>query len=111
MGKYHVHRSDTNATEILDWLEAHMASVSRSGRPTDAIVGYRGLSALVEIKTPKGKLRPSQKEFLMTWRGAVAVLRTTQDAEELLVWMEACARYIPAALANHGSFMATRDIR
>jgi len=109
MGKYHVHRNDENAEAIIGWLERHGASVARSGRPTDVIVGYRSLSALAEIKTLKGALRPSQKAFLGSWKGAAAVLRTTMDAKELLTWMEACASHVPISLLGHGAWMVARE--
>lgn len=101
MGRYHTHRSDANADVLIDWLEQHGASVARSGRPTDVIVGYRGLTVLVEIKTRLGRLRASQRAFLLTWRGAVAVIRTTEEATELLVWMRDCAEWIPEVTRCH----------
>lgn len=108
MGRYQTHRSDTNAETIIGWFERHGASVARSGRPTDVIVGFRGLTVLVEIKTRLGRLRPSQKTFLLTWRGAVAVIRTTAEAADLLEWMQACADWIPEATMQHGAWMAAR---
>ncbi len=95
MGKYHVHRSDANAETVYAWLALHGASVARSGRPTDAIVGYAGLSVVVVVKTAKGALRPSQVKFLKEWRGAKAVVRCTADANMLLSVMAAWAAYIP----------------
>jgi hypothetical protein len=49
-------------------------------RPVDALVGFRGVNHLMEIKTARGKLRASQRAFLDGWRGSVSVVRSVEDA-------------------------------
>lgn len=83
MGKYAVHRVDANAEEIFRALEKAGASVYRGG-PLDAIVGYHGDNLLIEVKTAKGKLRASQKNFLDGWDGNAFVIRTVKEGLDLL---------------------------
>lgn len=79
MAKYAYHRLDANHADIRAALEAVGASVDTKG-PVDLIVGYRGATYLLEIKTATGKLRPSQERFLGRWRGQATVVRTIDDA-------------------------------
>ncbi len=102
MAKYAYHRSDANAEGLYAFLEAHGVSVARTGTPTDAIAGYWGHSALVEVKTLKGKLRTSQRAFLAGFRGMWAILRTEDDCTELLKHMRAPHRAMPARLHDLG---------
>ncbi len=81
--KFVRHRTDANAEEILTAMEQAGASVYRGG-PLDAIIGLRGDTWLVEIKTAKGRLRESQKRFLARWRGNAVVIRTVEDGLRLL---------------------------
>ncbi len=80
MGRYQVHRSDANAKTIREGLEARGVSVEPIGRPLDFLCGVKGQTYLLEIKTAKGKLEPSQEDFLMRWRGQAAVVRTLEEA-------------------------------
>lgn len=91
MGKFQVHRSDGNASELYDYLRSHGASVEMIGRPLDALVGYQGVTAVVEVKMPKGKLRPGQVDFLTAWRGLAVVLRSEADCDDLLREMRVIA--------------------
>lgn len=79
MGKYTVHQLDANHREIRDGLKARGASVY-SGGPLDLIVGFRRRTYLLEVKTAKGKLRPSQEAFLAHWMGHADVVRTLDEA-------------------------------
>lgn len=64
----------------------------------DGWIGYCGLDQSAEIKTGKAKEMPHQILWGQKWRGAPkAVLRTTEDARELL---ESMARKA-AILARH----------
>lgn len=87
-------KRDANHTEIVKALEAAGCSVldlaaNGSGCP-DILVGYRERNVLVEIKRPgvfgkkRGKTQArtdeAQKLFRETWRGAVAVVWTIDDA-------------------------------
>jgi hypothetical protein len=84
MAKYSYHRVDANAEAILTAMEQAGASIFRGG-PLDAIVGLRGDTWLVEIKTPKGKLRESQKRFLARWKGNAVVIRSVEEGLKLLM--------------------------
>jgi hypothetical protein len=83
MAKYSYHRTDANADAIIEAMEQCGATVYRGG-PLDCIVGIRGESWLVEIKTAKGKLREKQKKFLALWKGSVSVIRTVEDGVRLI---------------------------
>lgn len=83
MAKYSYHRVDANAAAILSALEQAGASVYRGG-PLDAILGFRGDTVLVEIKTATGKLRASQQAFLARWRGNAFVIRTIEEGLKVL---------------------------
>ena len=84
MARYEVHRSDGNAREIIDAMRKYGASVEIIDRPVDVLVGFRGVTAIAEIKTPRGKLKASQKAFLEGWRGLSRVLRSVDEGIELL---------------------------
>jgi len=81
MGKYAVHRSDGNATELYDAARKMGMGVEIIHRPVDAIVGKFGFTVAVEVKTPTGKLEPEQSDFLRDWPGAACVWRTFEDVE------------------------------
>lgn len=85
MGKYQVHRSDANAAAIMATWRGAGATVAVIGRPLDCLVGWRGVNYLVEIKTPRGALRASQRAFLETWRGQAAVVRSVGEALRFLI--------------------------
>ena len=84
MARWQTHRSDANAKAIIDAWRTFGASVELIGRPLDALVGFRGRTYLVEIKTSKGKLRASQVKFLDLWRGQSAIVRTVDEALKLI---------------------------
>ena len=50
--------------------------------PYDIIVGRANMTFLLEIKTGKAKLKPSQELFRASWRGHYAVVRTVDEALE-----------------------------
>jgi hypothetical protein len=81
-------RRDENEPPIRKAVEALGATwqpLSISGGP-DALVGFRGENLLVEVKQPKGKLRPSQEAWHARWRGAaVIVARTPAEAVAALL--------------------------
>ena len=88
MARYAYHRLDANHAAIRDGLEAVGASVEPDG-PLDLIVGFRGRNYLLEVKTAKGKLRPSQERFWAHWRGQKALVRTLEEAlKEIGAWKD-----------------------
>ena len=78
-------RTDANQREIIAALEAVGASVFPSfrlgGGFPDLVVGFRGATYLLEVKTPTGRLTPAEERFFAQWRGHAAVVH---DAEEAL---------------------------
>ena len=75
---------DANQAEIVEALRKAGASVlvlSRVGQGcADLAVGLRGETFFLEIKAGKGKLTPSEIEFMEGWRGHYAIVRTVEDA-------------------------------
>lgn len=80
MARYLVHQSDGNEAEIIDALERVGATVEKIGRPLDLLVGYQGRTFLLEVKTARGAIRPSQSEFIARWRGHAVVVRSVDAA-------------------------------
>jgi hypothetical protein len=79
VAKYSYHQKDGNADEIRAGLEAVGATVDPRC-PLDWLVGFQGANYLLEVKTAKGKLRPSQERFLKRWKGHAVVVRTLDEA-------------------------------
>lgn len=89
-------RRDRNEPEIVKALQAAGASVVRiesagsSQRGVvDLLAGHRGVTYMLEIKTPPtgpkggggGRLSPEQEDFIATWKGGpVVVVRTVLEA-------------------------------
>jgi len=44
----------------------------------------KGENILMEVKTKSGKLRKGQQEFMSTWQGPVYVVRTIEEAINLI---------------------------
>lgn len=79
-------RRDDNETEIVTALESVGCSVyrlSQAGIP-DLLVGRAGVTYLLEVKQAKGALTDEQKYFFETWRGNAHVVRTVEDALEVV---------------------------
>lgn len=59
-------------------------AIGKAGFP-DLVIGFMGITALAECKTKEGKLRDTQKEFMVAWRGGpVFVLKDAVDVESCL---------------------------
>ena len=91
MGKYaprYAQKPDSNQPEIVTALEKIGCSVydaSRVGKIPDLIVGYRGCTLLLEVKTPKGRLSSEQVEWHKEWRGHSCVVRSPKEAIEAVL--------------------------
>ena len=79
-------RVDATQPEIVKALRAIGATVWVIGLPVDLLVGYRGRTTLIEVKTIEGKRLPKasgytrlQKDFLLDWLGGPVA--TVTDAE------------------------------
>jgi len=75
-------KRDIAEPEIFDTLRRFGLSVVPTDKPLDAVVGYRGRTYLVEIKTGKAHLTAYQREFFAAWPGHAVVLRNVEDAEK-----------------------------
>lgn len=77
-GKAHRSRRDSNEPQVIAALEACGWTVQKIGQRgvPDLIVRRAGVTHLIEVKTPKGKLRETQQ-----WED-VPVLRSQQDVLE-----------------------------
>lgn len=77
-------RNDPNHAEIVTVLRSVGCTVVDLGAVgngvPDLIVGYRGRNYLIEIKAPDDALRENQRAWHASWRGQVAVARTTDEA-------------------------------
>lgn len=83
-------RRDSTHRQVVDALKALGASVfdcaDVGGGFPDLVVGYRGLTYLIEVKSSRGKLRESQHEFAAGWRGGrVYVVRSVADVRQALL--------------------------
>lgn len=72
-------RRDANETDIVDALSGIGCSILQAD-VCDLLVGFRGRSYLLEVKMPKGELKPSQKRIQAEWRGQYAVVRSVEQA-------------------------------
>tara|TARA_R110000851_G_scaffold22894_2_gene67587 strand:- start:8143 stop:8451 length:309 start_codon:yes stop_codon:yes gene_type:complete len=77
-------RRDANEGVIVDALRAIGCKVIRLDKPLDLLVGYHGYNYLIEVKVEDGTLTPDQKEFIPTWRGQLAVVRTAAQAIDIV---------------------------
>lgn len=76
-------RVDANQTQIVSALRAAGAYVWIIGLPVDLLVGFRGQTFLVEIKsTAKKRFTGLQADFFNNWSGST--LCRVNDAESAL---------------------------
>ena len=90
-------RTDDNQPEIVKALRNHGATVAitaqaGSGFP-DLVVGYKGVNYMMEIKDPSKpksdqKLTPAQVIFHAAWTGQMAVIKTIEEAIDLIMEKE-----------------------
>lgn len=77
-------RTDSNQAEIVEALRqvgASVFSLHTVGRGVpDLLVGFRGCNYLLEVKSKKGKLTPDQEQWVNSWSGEVAIVRTVLEA-------------------------------
>lgn len=81
-------RVDANHGEIVDALRkvgVSVQSLASIGHGCPDIVCAKGsMTWMVEIKGAKGKLTPDQIKFIGAWRGTVHIVRTVNDALQLV---------------------------
>lgn len=77
-------KPDANQKDIVAALEKIGCTVydgSRIGGGfPDLVVGYRGLSLLIECKTAKGRLRKEQERWHREWKGHSCIVRSPMQA-------------------------------
>ena len=79
----HAARVDANQEQIVSALRAANAYVWIIGLPVDLLVGYKGHTFLVEIKTDsKKRLTKLQADFFENWSGST--LCRVNDSERAL---------------------------
>lgn len=72
--------NDRNASAVVSALRAAGATVwyiesaaGVAGLP-DLLVGHRGATYLLEVKTPRGRIKDAQAAFIRDWRGGPAII-------------------------------------
>jgi hypothetical protein len=75
---------DANEPEIIAAFQAAGASVVKIHEYADLLIGYQGVTLLVEVKTLTGKFKPRQLDFQRDWRGQYWVVRSVEAALELI---------------------------
>lgn len=77
-------KRDDNEKGIVDALEAIPGCmVVPLDKPVDLLVGYAGITHLLEVKNPDGanRIEPAQQEFFDEWPGRpVTVVRSVDEA-------------------------------
>lgn len=81
--KRYAAKRDGNEDEIKTALRAagcQVYALNEENIP-DLLVGYRGETVLIEVKTRKGKLSDGQRAFFEDWRGGrLLVARSADEA-------------------------------
>jgi hypothetical protein len=88
----HSNTRDVNEKPIVAALRQIGCKVVYMDRPCDLLVGYRGQNFLLEVKLPLGprggsshsELNDDQKDFERTWPGQFAVVRSPEEAIEVV---------------------------
>lgn len=79
---------DQNQGEIVEALRAcgvSVQSLASIGKGCPDLVAAKGsMTWMIEVKGPKGKLTPDQIDFIQNWKGDVHIVRTVNDALELV---------------------------
>ena len=80
---------DANHVEIVQALRqvgATVVDLAKVGKGCpDILVGFRGKTYLMEIKTAKGYVRTTQEQFFRSWNGGhIAVVRSFDEAYNVL---------------------------
>lgn len=87
-----VNRTDKNQDEIVKYLRSKGVSVfiaSQVGKGfPDLVIGFGGITVLVEIKSGSYGLSENQKEFFNTFDGMKCVIRNKEDCDDLISLMQ-----------------------
>lgn len=80
-------KRDQNESDIVRELLAAGATVTRLGERgvPDLLVGFMGVTLLIEVKTAGGRLTDDQVDWFKLWKGAaVMVVRTVAQARLIM---------------------------
>ena len=81
-------KTDANQHAIVKamrWRGATVHTLHREGRGCpDLLIGYRGVNVLMEVKSEDGKLTDTEAAWHEKWRGTVYVVRTADEALDIL---------------------------
>lgn len=83
----HAGKVDANQKPIVDALRAAGASVqslASLGKGVPDLLVSKGQTWLIEVKGPKGKPTPDQEKWIAAWNGPVHIVRTVDDALQLI---------------------------
>lgn len=90
-------KRDAAEPDIVKTLEAFGMSVFLLHEPTDAIVGYRGITYVVEFKSGRkgygAALNDNQQAFADAWRGSAVV--TLHGVDDAVAWAQQVSRGQP----------------
>ena len=76
-------KRDENEPDIVAEFLAHGFSVERLDKPLDLLLGYHGVTLLVEVKNgPKAPLTKPQERFFENWRGQSAIICSVEEARQ-----------------------------
>lgn len=91
---------DQNQEGIFDYARNRLGAEVRNttalgkGFP-DGVAAWRGLTVLIEVKRPGGKLRKAQADFRDTWRKIGGPYLVVDSGESLLTQLLALDRQLP----------------
>ena len=77
---------DANEKELVRFLREDMGLLVFSlSQPVDLLVQLKSGALILEVKSQRGRLTPSQKRFISEWsRSPVFVVRSTADARAVI---------------------------
>ena len=92
-------RTDARHAEIRDGLRDLGLAVSDTSRLgggyPDLHVSLAGFAALVEVKSPGGRLTPAEARFAESWQGPLVIARTLREAVDQFYELRRLAGYAP----------------
>ena len=84
-------RVDVNHSQLVAAfrsLGCSVLSLAAMGKGVpDLLVATKGITWLVEVKTPKGKQTLDQIEFAKTWKGKQTIVRDVAGVQEVVILM------------------------
>ena len=78
-------RTDNNQHELVEALKKIGARSYYIKEPVDLLVGFRGRSIALEVKSPGKQMTQAQKEFFDTWPGEAYLCHTIEEAVNAVV--------------------------